>query len=343
MTSPRTLYFLGPPLALAILAFDITTALGIAAGVPYLLLVLLTLPRGCGHHTIPAAATGIVLTLVGWELSPAGGDVIQVTMNRLLAVFAIAVVGAAVVLKHRADRHLQEEVEANLALVTRMRDQEALAKLGELASTVAHEVKNPMAGIVGAVHILGKRLPEDAPEQEVLERITRRITELVAWVDDLLQYARPAEPHPAAINGAELVRDTVALFRADESMAAVRVDLDLDPTAQLRVDPTLVSRALLNLLINAGQAMRGVGAIHVGLRNGGAWAEIDVTDTGPGIPEELRDRIFEPFFTTRGGGVGTGLGLPAVRRTVEAHGGAITLDCPDAGGTAIRMRLPGVH
>ncbi len=340
MRPSRSLYFLGPVLALAIFAFDVSTALGIAAGVPYVLLVLLTLPRGFHRHTIPAAVTGIILTLIGWELSPTGGDVVQVTANRLLAVFAIAVVGAAVVLKHRADAALDEEISANIALVQAIRDKEALAKLGEMASTVAHEVKNPMAGIVGAVHILGKRLPADAPEQQILTRITNRINELVVWVDDLLRFARPAEPHPRTINGAELVRETVDLFLKDEGMNAVDVKLTLDPDATLKVDPMQLRTALLNLLLNAGQAMGGMGFIHVGLSNGGTWSHLDVTDNGPGVPEDLRDRIFEPFFTTRSGGVGTGLGLPSVRRTIEAHGDHVTLECPEGGGTSIHMRLP---
>jgi len=339
----RAIYVVGPLLAIAIFLFDISTALGIAAGVPYVLLVVLTLPRGFERHTIAAATTGIVLTLVGWELSEDGGTPGSVATNRFLAVFAIAVVGVAVVLKHRADRRLEAEVAAKLALARQVREQEALAKLGELASTVAHEVKNPMAGIVGAVHILGKRLPPDSPEQEILARITNRIQELVGWVDDLLRYARPAEPHPDAVDGAALIRETVELFRADPRMGGIEVELELDADARLRVDPSLVRTALLNLLVNSGQSMNGAGSIRVGLSNGGAWAEIEVIDSGPGVPEAIRERVFEPFFTTRAGGTGTGLGLPSVLRTVEAHGGEISLDCPPGGGTEFRMRLPAAH
>ncbi len=341
VATPRALYVVGPILAAAILVFDLSTELGIAAGVPYVLLVLMTLGRGMARHTLPAVATGVVLTLVGWELSPEGGETAKVAANRLLAILAVVATGYAVRLKHTADRKLDIEVAENAALEAKMRDTQALAQLGALASTVAHEVKNPLAGIAGAVQILGKRLPEDVPEQVILERITDRIGGLVEWIDDMLRYARPADPHPRRVDGAMLVRDTVELFAAADDMADVDVSLDLAPNIPLDVDPDLVQRALLNLLLNAGQATEGHGRVDVRLSNGGDRVVLEVADDGPGVPEELRERVFEPFFSRRQGPrAGTGLGLPSVRRTVEAHGGHVTLRCPDGGGTAVRIDLP---
>lgn len=232
---------------------------------------------------------------------------------------------------------IRTDITDRKAVEARLRDQTALARLGEMSAVVAHEVKNPLAGISGALQVIGARLPPEARERKVLEDIDKRIKSLDTSLSDLLTFARPRAVKPSEVEVVELVRSTAHLIEQDQRVTHPTFVVTGEPVTA-HVDATLVREALLNLMLNASQAMGGSGEVRVRVEQRGAEVVITVADRGPGIAEAHREKVFEPFFTSRTRG--TGLGLANVRRTVEAHGGTIDFVCPPSGGTEMIARLP---
>jgi PAS domain S-box-containing protein len=218
-----------------------------------------------------------------------------------------------------------------------MREQTALAQVGKMAAVVAHEVRNPLAGIRGAMQVIGRRLAPDSAEHAIVAEVITRIDTLNNIVQDLLQFARPRTPVVAPVPVDALVNETVSLLKDDPKLSGVAIHVDADAVV-VRADLELLKLALSNLVINSAQAMNGEGEIRITASSHDGWHELRVLDTGPGIPPDIRERLFEPFFTTKHRG--TGLGLPTARRIIEAHGGTLTLDCPPTGGTIATIRLP---
>jgi len=220
-----------------------------------------------------------------------------------------------------------------------LRRSEALAQLGQMAAVVAHEVRNPLAGIAGAMQIIGNRMDEASPERGITDEIRERINGLDEMVKSLLLYARPRAPRVASIRLDGLLRDIVEVVRRDPSLMAVEVQFETTADAvDLRGDAELLKVLFTNLLLNAGQAMDGQGRIEIGLRRREGRCEISIADTGPGIPAEVRERMFEPFFTTKSRG--TGLGMAISLQVVEAHDGEIAVECGAKAGTTVTVRLP---
>ncbi len=218
-----------------------------------------------------------------------------------------------------------------------LRQQEALAQLGKMAAVVAHEVRNPLAGIRGAVQVIGRRLPADSPETAVIDEIVSRIDTLNDIVQDLLLFARPRPVEVAPITVRQLVDDSIALLREDPRFSGIAVETTVDDTA-IMADREQIKLVLINLVLNAVQAMPAQGTVRIAARSAGRVHELLVIDQGPGISAEVREHLFEPFFTTKSRG--TGLGLATARRIVESHGGTIRLDCPPQGGTTAVVTLP---
>ncbi len=219
----------------------------------------------------------------------------------------------------------------------KLREQTTLARLGEMAAIVAHEVKNPLAGIRGALQILGSRLPADHRDRAILKDVQERLDALNELLEDLLLFARPKEPRTGPAEVRPLIETTVGLLKKDPGMAGVEVAVHGDSPTIL-ADAEQLRRAFLNLLINAGQAMAGRGRIDICIAARNGRCEIVVQDEGPGIPPDVLDRVFEPFFTTKHRG--TGLGLPTARRIVERHGGALELASWPGTGTRVLVSLP---
>jgi PAS domain S-box-containing protein len=218
-----------------------------------------------------------------------------------------------------------------------LREQASLARLGKMAAIVAHEVRNPLAGIRGAVQIIGRRIPAESPEAAIAKEIVTRIDTLNNIVEDLLLFARPKPPVLTPVSLTGVIEETLPLFHADPKTADVTVDLDV-PELTTMADAEQLKLVLVNLLLNAAQAMQGRGRILVTGRAAGAWHELRIIDQGPGIAADAREYLFEPFFTTKH--KGTGLGLATARRILEGHGGTIELECPEGGGTIAVIRLP---
>jgi PAS domain S-box-containing protein len=219
----------------------------------------------------------------------------------------------------------------------RMREQAALTRLGEMAAVVAHEVKNPLAGIRGALQIIGARLPADNRDRSVIGDILARLDSLNNIVQDLLLFARPRAPRQDTVVLGALVSTTVDLLRKDPAFAALDVVV-AGEEAVVEGDVEQLQTVVLNLLLNSAQAVGGSGRIDVTLTRRDGWCDVRIRDYGPGIPPDVRERVFEPFFTTKHRG--TGLGLPTAKRVVEMHRGTIALESPPEGGTEVTISLP---
>lgn len=216
---------------------------------------------------------------------------------------------------------------------------EHLAAVGELAASLAHEIKNPLAGISGAIQILGGELAEDHPHKEIIAESLRQIDRLDAAVKDLLVYARPRPPVTARVPVDQLLQRALVLLREEPSFRGVRVHCEgVDSGAFVAVDASQVHQVLTNLLINAAHACQHNGTIRCRILPCTGATKITIEDDGIGMPREVLNRAFEPFYTTKA--KGTGLGLAICKRIVEAHGGTIALDSEPGRGTRVTIHLP---
>jgi two-component system sensor kinase FixL len=229
------------------------------------------------------------------------------------------------------------DLSARVQMEAQLREHQSLARIGEMAAVIAHEVKNPLAGIRGAIQVIGGRLAAESKDGAVLREIVTRIDGLNGLIQDLLLFARPPRAKPVALDIGPLLAMTSSLLRADPGLAGVEVHVE-GTAPPLLADPELLKLAFSNLLINSAQAMHGRGRIHVAVAVEGTRCRVTIADEGPGIPAEIRDKIFVPFFTTKSRG--SGLGLSTAKRLVEAQGGTIRIDCPAAGGTIVTVHLP---
>lgn len=244
---------------------------------------------------------------------------------------------------------------------------EHLATIGELAAGLAHEIRNPLAGIAGVVEVMGRELPKESSSRAVLPEVQNEIHHIQAILNDLLAYARPRPPefHPADLNAT--VEQAVFLARQQVRTKPIEITLDGDKTLpRISLDPVQIQQVVLNLLLNGIQAIQGQGKIEVALRQElfqastdgksatresvgagdamskfagqGEWAVIRIRDTGKGIPHDSLAKIFKPFFTTRK--EGTGLGLPLAKGIVECHKGRIEVTSELGQGAQFEVWLP---
>jgi two-component system sensor kinase FixL len=238
------------------------------------------------------------------------------------------------------ERHftgILHDLTKRVALEEQLREQSTLARLGEMAAVVAHEVKNPLTAVRGAVQVIGKRLPADSREAPVVAEIITRLDSLNALLKDLLLFARTPQPQMKPLDLVSLLRLTAELLGRDPALSAARIEI-IGAAPTISGDPELLKIVFQNLMINAAQAMQGQGQIRITVSSGNGSCQVLVADEGPGIPPEAREKLFRPFFTTKARG--TGLGLPTAKRLVEIHGGSIAIACPPAGGTVVSVMLP---
>jgi two-component system NtrC family sensor kinase len=218
---------------------------------------------------------------------------------------------------------------------------EHFATLGELAAGLAHEIRNPLAGIAGVLEIVGRDLPENSPARAVMADAKQEAVQINRILTDLLETARPRPPqfrHADLVSTAEH-----AVGFARQQAITKRITIELEAKHELpsvEHDPNQINQVLLNLLLNAVQSMNKPGIIRVSLDTDepNEFAVITVTDEGRGIAPEHIASIFRPFFTTKGHG--TGLGLSLAKRTVEAHGGKIEVTSEVGKGTRFVVLLP---
>ena len=226
-----------------------------------------------------------------------------------------------------------------------------LAALGEMAATVAHEVRNPLGGIGGFAALLRRELEGDEAKCRLVDKIITGVNTLNMTVTALLDYTRKEQLNMRDMSLPDLIEDSVEYDRADarESAANIQFEIEVpDHDLKIRCDPHLMRQVLLNLLRNSREAMNGQGRIKIRAFPVGPEENcavpipairIEVEDTGEGIAPDIQDKIFRPFFSTRR--QGSGLGLASAWKTVQAHGGDITVSSAVGQGAIFKITLPG--
>jgi two-component system sensor histidine kinase PilS (NtrC family) len=215
-----------------------------------------------------------------------------------------------------------------------------LADLGRVAAGLAHELRNPLASMCGSIELLRDH-GGSAEDHRLMDIVLREAGRLDALVSEFLAFARPAAPRPERTDVAEVLDETLKVFRNDPVAAAVRIEADLSP-AVADCDPGQIRQVAWNLLANAAQALqaaaRSAPRIRVRCAGGPQGVRIEVEDDGPGIPADDLGKIFLPFFTTKPRG--TGLGLATVHRIVDAHRGSIRVASAPGAGCRFTVDLP---
>jgi signal transduction histidine kinase len=250
---------------------------------------------------------------------------------------------------HTATSRLQETHETLRHEVKRLTDEleiknrelarkNRLADLGQMASHVAHELRNGLVPLTLYMSLLRRRLDDDSKTLDIIDKVDAGFTALEAIVNDLLQFTSHRDPLWGRFDLKSLVEEVCDSMNLQ--LAAQNIETDLDIPAGLAVfaDRDMMRRALLNLILNALDVMPHGGELTITGLSTPYGVELEVADSGPGIPRSRELRLFEPFFTTKSGG--TGLGLTIVERIATAHGGEVAAcNCPQ-GGAAFTIRIP---
>ncbi|RMG12132.1 MAG: HAMP domain-containing protein [Deltaproteobacteria bacterium] len=218
---------------------------------------------------------------------------------------------------------------------------EKLATVGRLSAGVAHEIGNPLGGLIGYLEILSTRLKDDEANRPLVEGALTAARRIDATIHDLLDFSRPAAAEAEAFELAAAVEEAKRLVETQKRLSKVRFEVDLPRGAPpARAPRRHVVQVLVNLFLNAADAMDGEGTLRVSARlEDRTWC-LEVADTGPGIPEEALEQLFEPFFTTKAPGEGTGLGLAISLRLAEQWGGSLCAKNAQSGGAVFTLTLP---
>jgi PAS domain S-box-containing protein len=231
------------------------------------------------------------------------------------------------------------DITAQQEMRQRLVERERLAAVGEMAAHVAHEIRNPLAGIRGACEVLFTNGENATRAKEISDEVLHQIDRLNMTVSELLEFAAR---RPIAVSSTDLealVDRVTTVFQEDPASREVHVERVFQPDMpRVEVDARQLEQVFYNLLLNAAQAMHHQGSVVVETRFDNGQVEVLFRDTGPGLPHVADEKLFQPFFTTRT--EGTGLGLAIARKIVHAHGGTIEASTLEAGGAEFRIRLP---
>ncbi|MBI2893728.1 MAG: HAMP domain-containing histidine kinase [Deltaproteobacteria bacterium] len=300
--------------------------LGAVAASCYGAIVLGELVGVLPHHLVRVGAVGTpwrMPSFVLWRF-------VAVTVTNFGTLYFVSSVAdryrRAEALRHEHDR---------VAL-----SRERLVRIGEVAAGVAHAVRNPLHGLLNGVEILAARVG-DGTTAETLALMKEALQRIDQVTRRLLVLTRDAPLAVAPVDLDALVQDAIALASPRARGSTARVDFVAGGSGTVEVDALRVSEAIVNVIDNALDACKAGGTIIVRTSRGSdADAAIEVADTGPGIPLEDLERVFDPFFTTKAVGEGSGLGLAIARRTVEEHGGRVTIDSAPGTGTRVHLSIP---
>jgi len=243
-----------------------------------------------------------------------------------------------------AFNQMADDLQRSRAEILRLHEQDMeraqqLATVGEMASGIAHEVRNPLTGVLGALDLALKRLEPDDPGRPLLEEAQQQLRRIEATTTQLLRYARPPTLREVVVEPRQLVERAVRVVEPNAHAAGVTVRVEhTDEPVNVRVDPELMVQVLLNLMLNGIDAMSDGAELTVWTTVHSPEVWIGVRDTGPGVPEDIRAEIFRPFYTTKN--KGSGLGLPISRQIVERHGGGLRLEETPGGGATFIIELP---
>jgi signal transduction histidine kinase len=210
-----------------------------------------------------------------------------------------------------------------------------------MATGLAHEIKNPLAGLSGALELLAEDLSGNPRQADVVGEMRHQVSRLTNTMESLLSFARPPKAKLRDTDLNATIEKVLFLVRQQRRLAAVHVEPDLGEVPHVLADPSQLEQVFLNICLNACQAMGPAGGrLTIRSRDTDGRVTVDVEDTGPGIPDHVRPNLFKPFFTTKREGNGLGLAISA--RIVAEHGGNIGYRCPPGGGTIFTVALQPV-
>jgi len=224
----------------------------------------------------------------------------------------------------------------------RMRQADRLAAIGRLAANIAHEIRNPLASLSGAIEVLARELPLDTDRDRLAQVVLRESDRLNQIIKEFLEYARPASLRPIPVNVGELLDEVLLLLEHRDLPANLKIVREYHDGVSATLDPQQFRQAIWNLCINALEAMPDGGELRIGAgiltQLNARKLEVWVADTGAGIKPESLPHIFEPFFSTKP--EGSGMGLAVVHRMIQDHGGDIEVRSDPGVGTTFTLRLP---
>lgn len=282
---------------------------------------------------VVSGATRGFVEVVYLEKRPRGDEGPFLREERNLIDAVAQQVGSIV---HRKDAELQRALLEN-----QLRHADRLATIGLLAAGVAHELNEPLGNILGFAQLAKKcaRLPMSARQD--LEKIEAASLHAREVIKKLLLFARQVQSEQRLTEVNQVVRDGLYFFEARCAKTGVTVEYELDPALPaICADPAQVNQVLVNLVVNALQAMPDGGVLRVKTDAGSGFICLSVEDSGIGMTPDVLEQVFVPFFTTKDVGQGTGLGLPVVHGIVTSHEGAISIHSESGRGTRVDVRLP---
>jgi signal transduction histidine kinase len=244
-------------------------------------------------------------------------------------------------LELRVEERTAELLEANTQkqqALQRLLKAEKLAEIGALAAGVAHEIRNPLAGIRGAIEVLRENNVDSQLQRPIMTEILERVDRLNTAVQDLLEYAKPMSPHKTRLQLSHVLDGTLSTLLRDPRLRDVEISKDYRQAVDVETDLSIVERVFINIILNAAQAMNFAGTLQITLEGNGAEAVVSFRDTGPGIDSSVLGKIFSPFFTTRS--EGSGLGLALCKKYIEVLGGRIEVTTQLGVGTTFVISLP---
>ena len=290
--------------------------------------------------TAALSLLGVIFTINGWDARP----IIAAYFGASFAVlgYLLGALTESQRRERRATALLRAQAEEMAAARARLAQSEKLASLGQLAATVAHEVRNPLGVMRSAAQTLTETLPAEHESAQASTFIITEIDRLANVVNSLLGFARPLQLDARPVRANQLFDRALLLARDELDAKRLRIERNTaSGVPAVRVDPDLLSQVLIGLLANAAEAAPPGSRITLDAQVADGAVRLSVADCGPGIAPELRGRIFEPFFTTRPRG--TGLGLAIARQIIEAHGGRIEAGDAAGGGARFVITLPAAH
>jgi two-component system NtrC family sensor kinase len=226
---------------------------------------------------------------------------------------------------------------------SKIMESERLALIGQLSANVAHELNNPLQGIVTYSHLLLEELPQDDPARDSLEKIVIQANRSRDIIRGLLDFSRQRKPDKTLCDVTNVLKGCVSLLEKQALFHNVQIRSNLDEKLPLTViDPSQIERVFINMIVNAADAMDGNGKLDLATRFDpiANCIEVEFTDTGHGIAKENLDKIFDPFFTTKDTGHGVGLGLAISFGIIKEHKGTISVESEVGKGTIFIVRLP---
>ena len=240
---------------------------------------------------------------------------------------------------HEALREEVQDLTRELEVKNReLARKNRLADLGQMASHVAHEVRNNLVPVTLYLSLLRRRIADDSGALDILDKINSGFTALDVMVNDLLHFTSDRDPQLTRVPLRKLIADVEASLAPQFAAQKIRFELEVPPQLSLRADREMLRRAVLNLVLNALDVMPQGGTLTVSANDSARGMELHVADSGPGLPRDVLPRIFEPFFTTKQ--TGTGLGLSIVSRIAEAHGGTVAAANGPSGGAIFTLKFP---